>query len=131
MVTEQDLRKYIAAELHNHVNDLEYQPIYEILVFEKPDSETVYPTGKHSGFPDMGATMSPGFYHSFQDAYDAIINNACDIWETCYDGAFLLCRLPGLYMPVASEGRMYFTYDHETRHYVQKEEPPIFNHYAL
>lgn len=107
------------------------KPIFEIMVFEHANKEDIYPSGKHSGLPDMGATDTPGFYHDIDHAYDAIVNNMCDIRETVYDAAFLLCRFPGLYQHAGKGLRMYFVYNKETGQYEQKEEPEIFAHIAL
>lgn len=123
------LKPYIAA------NAIEYgdviKPIYEILVFEHPDKELVYPSGKHSGFPDMGAQNNVGYYYEFHSAYTAIQENICDIHETVYDAAFLICRFPGLYNPVGSDGRIYFVWDDSKGGYVEADEPEIFKHIAL
>ena len=122
------LKPYITANAIDHGDVI--KPIYEILVFEHPDKEFVYPTGKHSGFPDMGAQSTVGYYHDFQDAYEAIKENVCDIRETVYDAAFLLCRFPGLYNCVPSYGRLYFVWDDDTYQYEEVEEPEIFKHMA-
>ena len=110
----------------------ESAPIYEIMMMEKlGDTSEMLRDGRPSGFPDTGCTASMGFYHSLDDAYDAIVANACDIRETVYDAAFLFCRFPGLYCPVDSGWRMYFVFDNDTKEYKQQEEPKLFAHLAL
>ena len=106
-------------------------PIYEILMFEHPDKELIYPSGKHSGFPDMGATSTSGFYYDINDAIQAVEEDRCGLRETIYDAAFILCRFCGLFQTVSSEFRMYFIWDADKEGYIQKEEPIIFKHIAL
>lgn len=107
------------------------RPIFEILVFEHPDKELIYPNGKHSGFPAMGAQSNVGFYYDFQDALDVVYENLCDIHETVYDAAFIICRFPGLYDCASSNGRLYFVWDGAKGGYKLTEEPEIFKHIAL
>ena len=106
-------------------------PIYEVFVVQHPDRELVYPSGKHSGFPEMGCTATMGFYYDLDDAIEAVEVNACDIHETMYDAAFVICRFPGLYNSVGREGRAYFVWNGETEGYEEKEEPRVFRHVAL
>ena len=82
-------------------------------MIEHADKELVYPTGKHSGFPDTGCSMMAGFYHEKEQAIEALHKNAMDIRETVYDAAFLLKRQPGLYQTVGSEDRIYFLWDQD------------------
>lgn len=128
MTTKNDIMKIV--EFHTKKHGKDSQPIFEILTFEHPNKEFISNTGKHLGFPDTGASNTVGFYHTFDDAYESIINNAGDMHETCYDGAFLLCRFPGIYSSVITEHRMYFIYNRETMQYEQHEEPNIFRHIA-
>lgn len=125
---------YMRIKQYIDTNAVEYceviKPIFEILVFEKPNEELMF-NGKQSGFPDMGAQDNVGFYYEFHAAYEAIKENICDIHETVYDAAFLICRFPGLYNPVSSEGRIYFVWDDAKGGYNEAEEPEIFKHIAL
>lgn len=130
MRTKEELLSY-AKEIQDLPSSTKNDPIFEILAFENAEKECVSPSGKYTGFPDTGIERMVGFYYDFDDAYDAIINNVCDIWETVYNGAFLLCRFPGLFQSVTSEARMYFTYNKESGKYEQKEEPELFSHLAL
>lgn len=83
--------------------------------------------GKSLSFLDFGATMTAGFYHNIDDAVATIEENVCDIWETVYDAAFMLCRLPDVYQCADRNMRMYFKFDIDKKKYVQEEEPKIFN----
>ena len=105
-------------------------PIFEIMLIEHPDKELIYPTGKRSGLPDTGSVYTVGFYYTYDQAAEALHENACDIHETMYDAAFLICRYPGLDNCVTSEGRVYFLWNTEKSGYVEAEEPKIFEHMA-
>lgn len=106
------------------------KPIFEIMLFEKPNEEVIYPTGKHSGFPDMGTTDIPGFFYDLPDAIRAMHENLCDIKETVYDAGFILCHFPGFYNAAGKDMRMYFVWDKERQGYFEQEEPKIFAHIA-
>ena len=109
----------------------ETKPIYDIIMMEHANRELVYPTGKHSGFPDTGATNNVGFYYDLQDAINALHYNACDIREYVYDAAFILIRQPGLYMTCGPSERHYFVWDDDKRGFFEADEPLIFKHIAL
>ena len=106
-------------------------PIFEIMVFEYPDKETIYhkPEGDvPSGLPDIGCVNHAGFYYELDTAIQAMNENWCDIQETCYYAGFILCRFPGVYQ--ASLSRMYFLWDNEKEGFFEAEEPEIFKHCA-
>ena len=42
-------------------------------------------------------TRGVGYYSTFEKAQRAVLNNACDIWETCYDYAVIENIEEGLY----------------------------------
>lgn len=105
-------------------------PIFELMLFENANKELIYPTGKRSGFPDLGASMVAGFYYELETAIQALNENWADIRETVYDAAFILCKFPGLYMEVSSEGRIYFKWDSLKQGYFEQNEPEIFKHVA-
>ncbi len=126
------LKQYIADNTPLTLSHGEVvRPIFEILVFEHPDKEWVFPSGKPSGLPDMGTQSNVGFYYDLEDAFDAVSENLCDIRETVYDAAFIICRFPGLYDCVSSNGRLYFVWDGAKGGYKLAEEPEIFKHISL
>lgn len=125
MITKEDLITYI-EDRQSKVPYKEFKPIFRIGVMTTIDEE-VYPTGKHSGFP-KDCPDDIGFYYDFDTAYRAITENWCDIWETCYDYAFLMVRFPGLYEDAGPESRMLFQYDTIKDQYIQIEEPTWFKH---
>ena len=121
------LNRYVAANAATYDGQ---KPIYEILMIENPDKELIYPTGKHSGFPDTGSTCYVGFYYDLADAIRAVKENWCDLRETVYNAGFILCHFPGLYESTGREGRIYFVWDEEEPGYRIAEEPKIFTHVA-
>ena len=38
-----------------------------------------------------------GYFETFEEAEKAVLENACDIWETCYNYAVIENIKPGLY----------------------------------
>jgi len=44
-----------------------------------------------------GDTRCVGYYSTFEKANEAVLDNACDIWETCYDYAVIENIPEGLY----------------------------------
>lgn len=106
------------------------RPIFRIMVFEHPCKEHVYPTGKHSGFPYLGASDEVGFYYDLDDAIRAMNENWGDIREYTYNAGFILCQFPGLYQSSGLDERMYFVWDEDKEGFFQQEEPEIFKHVA-
>ena len=129
MTSIKDIEKCIDSECDLIRSNI--RPIYEICVFENPNKELVSKSGKCLGWPDMGAQAIMGFYYDIQDAIDVLHMNLCDIRETVYDAAFILCRFPGLYNEVGTNRRMYFVWNDEKQGYFQAEEPEIFKHISL
>lgn len=123
MTTKEQMLEYAAHEKERHEGAI---PIYEIMMVEYPDKELMLANKKPSGWPDTGASFTAGFYYDLDDAVEAVENNACDIRECLYNGAFILMRFPGLYNSVDSTNRMYFVWEDDK--YVQKDEPKIFAH---
>ena len=126
MTTKESLNKIIEYKKAEGYGN----PIFEIMVFENPNKEVIYPTGKHSGFPDIGASANMGFYYDLDDAIMTMNVNNADIRETVYDAGFILCRFPGMYQCVSSDERMYFVWNEDRQGYFQEEEPRIFRHIA-
>ena len=128
MLTRYSIMQYVENRRKREGNST---PIYRIVMLEKPGSEElVYPSGKRSGFPDTGATDEVGYYFSLDDAISAVEENRCDIRETIYDAAFILCSFPGLYQSAGNDARMYFVWDNDGQRYKQSEEPALFRRLA-
>ena len=128
MITKDNIREFITS--HQRHYKVSSQPIFDILLFENAEKEVMGKTGKKLGFRDLGCTDNVGYYYNLDDAISALNENACDMRETVYDAAFILCRFPGLYQNSGTEGRMYFRWDPEREGYFQAEEPKIFEHIA-
>lgn len=95
-----------------------YTPIYVMMVFEKCE--------KGELFPEMGCRSLVGFRHSFEDAWESVRQNMCDIWETCYDYALIEEVEPCMYP--ASIKRWWFKFNMDTKEYEPMDEPEFFGH---
>ena len=127
MMTKEDLLDYV--QVRKDKGEF-YDPIYFIMAFENPNKEIIYPSGKKSGFPDIGAECDCGFYYDLGDAIKAVESNNCDMREYVYNAAFILCKFPGMYESSGPESRMYFIWDDESKEYKLADEPEIFKHIA-
>lgn len=98
----------------------ENTPIYLITTMTelKPDERFM---------ADVGRTRAVAFYFSLSDAFETVINNAGDIWETCYDYAVIEEVEPGLYP--YGHNRWFFKYDINTGLYNLIDEPDFIKHY--
>ena len=65
---------------------------------------------------DIKDTRCVGYYKTFEEAEQAVMENACDIWETCYDYAVIENIKEGLYQ-----------YDFHPNGYVKCEQPDFVN----
>lgn len=81
------------------------------------------------GWLDLGAERTPGFYHDFEDAESAVINNCCDIWEYLYNYAVIHEVKPGLYPHY--EMRKFYKYNIDIGKYEPIEESEEFKHYSI
>ena len=95
--------------------------IYTIMTFSKLDCTP-------GGFPDFGSTNLCGWYHNKKIAWEAVTENTCDIWETCYDYALIEEVEEGLYP--SSHTRWLFHYNGETGHYDEIDEPEFLQHFS-
>ena len=101
--------------------------IYLITTLQKLE-EVVSRTGKRTGIPDFGDVRTVGYYFTYDDARDAVVNNSCDIHETMYNYALIEKVAPGLYNGAVSESRSFFKYDREKDMYDPIEEPAFLYH---
>lgn len=95
--------------------------IYTIMTFEKLECSEY-------GFPNFGSQNPCGWYISKTDAFKAVENNMCDIWETCYDYALIEEVVEGLYP--CSRIRWFFKFDIDSKTYKQIEEPEWLSHFS-
>lgn len=101
-------------------------PIYEIMVFENPNTEQIGSNGKTCGIPDLGESAFMGFYYRLEDAIMAMYRNHAYMYQDRYLAGFVLCKFPGMEGAAGSEARMYFLWDDEQHGFLPKEEPAIF-----
>lgn len=125
MTTKKDIEEYIKSRQCEEV------PLFSVLLVENADKELVYPDGRRSGFPDFGNTYTAGFFYDIDAAVKAVETNACDIRETVYDAAFVLCLFPGLYETAGPNERIYFVWDEYSERYTQREEPKLVERISL
>ena len=77
-------------------------------------------------FGNFGHVAPMGFFTNKQDAFEAVVNNSCDINETIYDYAIIEEVQEGLYP--CSTARWFFKFNRETKKYDFMEEPKFMNH---
>ena len=66
-------------------------------------------------------TRCVGYFKTFEEAEQAVIKNACDIWETCYDYAVIENIEEGIYQYDTTP--TWFKYNQETDEYVKSDRP--------
>jgi len=128
MTTREDILNYVKSYKEHY--KIETEPIYILHLFENPNKELIYTSGKHSGFPDTGSEDEVGFFYNIDDAIHTMHENITDIRETVYNVGFILCKFQGTYETAGTEARMYFVWDEEKQGFFEQEEPPIFKHVA-
>lgn len=103
-------------------------PIYQILMIEKPDSELYLNDGRPMGLPDFGDTRDVGFFYELETAVQALNENWGDVQDGgIYHAAYILKHEPGIY-PAAykeDEDRWYFLWDQEKQGYFQAKQPKL------
>jgi hypothetical protein len=81
------------------------------------------------GNTTCGATRCVGYYETFNEANETVINNECDICEYLYDYCVIEKVSPGLYQ-YAMRGidRWFYKFNDETKQYDPIDEPEEFAH---
>lgn len=69
-----------------------------------------------------GDTRCVGYYSTFEKAEEAVLDNACDIWETCYDYAVIENVDEGLYQ--YDQNPVWYKWDDLNEEYVKIEGRP-------
>ena len=95
--------------------------IYTILVFTRLEQD-------EKGWVNFGSERLVGYYTDKDVAFNAVINNSCDINETCHDYALIEEVEEGLYN--AAMHRHLFKYNHDKNKYEQIEEPDFMKHFG-
>lgn len=84
---------------------------------------------KHKlGWLDMGSIRTFGFLETFEEAEQALNENACDMRECLYDYAVVEEMQPGIH-PTAFN-RWFYKFDEERKGFYRIEEPEEFQHYC-
>lgn len=65
----------------------------------------------------------PGYYFDKDIAFEAVKNNWCDVWETCYNYALIEEIEEGLYKSAAKGHRWWFKFNLENKQYEEIDEP--------
>lgn len=94
--------------------------IYVIMTFSKLDN--------NNWFPDFGSRNLCGWYFDFKDAYRAVTENMCNIWEHVYNYALIEEVEEGLYSD--STKRWFFQFDKNLKSYDLIEEPEFLKHFG-
>ena len=63
-----------------------------------------------------------GYYSTFEKAEEAVLDNACDIWETCYDYCVIENVEEGLYQ--YDQNPVWYKWDDLNEEYKRIEEVP-------
>lgn len=63
-----------------------------------------------------------GYYSTFEKAEEAVLDNACDIWETCYDYCVIEDVEEGLYQ--YDQSPAWYKWDDLNEEYKRIEEVP-------
>lgn len=100
--------------------------IYLITVMQNIE-EVVTKSGIRTGIPDFGDTRVVGYYLTYDDARETVVNNAGDIHETIYDYALIEKVAPGIYNGATSDYRSVFKYNKEKERYDPVEEPAFLS----
>lgn len=74
---------------------------------------------------DVKDTRCVGYFKTFEEAEQAVIKNACDIWETCYDYAVIENIKEGLYQ--YDFHPTWYKYYKPTSGYIKCEQPDFVN----
>lgn len=100
------------------------QPIYEILMLEKPIQMNKV------GYPDYGSMEPVGFYYEKEVAIQAVKENWADINDFgTFAAALIVKKEPGLY-PYCPE-REYFIWDKPSNQYVDAELPEGMEYFNI
>lgn len=83
---------------------------------------------EETGLPDFGSRSLPGWFANFEDAYEAVSENRCDINEAYYQYALIEECVEGLYHSAVK--RWWFDFDQEAGQYHEVDEPEFCKHYC-
>lgn len=98
--------------------------IYFVSVVEKCESDEY-------GWPDFGNRRFVGWFSDLIDAINAVENNNTDIWEYCYNLAFIEPYDEGFCGIYPSDEVLWFQFNQETNKYQRISQPlPVTKHFC-
>ena len=103
-------------------------PIYLVTVFETILCRDVLDNAYT--IADLGDIRSVGFSHSFDIAERTVLENICNINESCYDYAVIEKIYPELYPYPISDDRCFYKFNHSKNVYEPIDEPVELIGYA-
>lgn len=87
--------------------------------------EQLEPTADN--FPEFGRTSIMGYFQDKNRAFEAVIHNEEDIWETCYNYAIIEEVEEGIYPPTFE--RWFFKFNTEAKEYELIQEPKFLHRF--
>lgn len=75
-----------------------------------------------------GCTRCVGYYESFKDAEDSVINNDFNIFEYLYDYCVIEKIEQGIYKYSGQNNRWFYKFNLDTKNYEYIKEPEEFKH---
>lgn len=82
------------------------------------------------GWPDFGERNFIGWYSNYDDAYETIKQNACDIYEGVYTYAFIEPWDEGTYGMHINEDVDWFKWDTKLEQYMPISRPTAVEHFC-
>ena len=128
MTCESDLMKFAIS----WGSKMAYSPpIYEIWLIEKIEPLKSLQDFSDLDVADLSTLEKVAYYYNLGRAIDALHENWTDIYEGCYNHAFIVCRFEGITNAAGREARMFFTWVPESNGFYEDEEPDILLHIAI
>jgi hypothetical protein len=78
-------------------------------------------------YKDMGSTRCVGYYKTFEDANECVVNNNGDIWEYLYDYCVIEKIEEGLYRYAFDNDRHFYKFNLEIKKYDPIDAPEEFD----
>ena len=67
-------------------------------------------------------TRCVGYFKTFEEAENVVLNNICDIWETCYDYVVIENIKDGIYR--YDDNPKWYTWNYDEQKYEKTEKIP-------
>ena len=82
------------------------------------------------GWPNFGDRSFIGWYSNYDDAYETITENICDIWEGIYTYAFIEPWDEGTYGLHPNDDIDWFKWDNTLERYISIPKPAPVKHFC-